>query len=187
MKAAYFIALLLLAHPASAGTFEVVLKLNDSSSAVYLPGTGEMQATGTETGSYPSPPHYYISSHDAGILRGLVSLYGSPVSVGIEKPSGKHIITLKQKTGSSTALVFSRGSWKEIDNRMRDIEKGTFMSYIKPSFGFGLGSGYTLKMVLSYPNIDIVGNMMLQKGSHRLKIENLGAQDGRLRVGISRG
>ncbi len=187
MKAVYVVVLLLLAHPASAGIFEVTLKLNDSRSAIYVPGTGEVQAAEADSKNYADPAHYYISSHENGILRGLVSLYGSPYSVGLDKSSGSHSIKMKQKTGSSTALVFSRGSWKEIDSRMRDIEKGTFMGHVEPSFAFGLGSGYMLKMVLSYPAIDIVGDMVLQKGSYKLKIENLGVQDGRLRVGIGKG
>lgn len=189
MKALHIMPVMLfsLAIPlASAGTFEVQLKINDGNSSLYIPGMGEQPAYEVSSNNYLTPPHFYISSHDGNILRGLVSLYGSPFSIGIEKSSGKHIIKLKQYSNSSTLLVFSKGSWKDIENRMRDVERGAFMSYTEPSFAFGLGAGYILKMVLSYPAIDIVGDMVLQKGLHRLKIENLGAEGDRLKVGISK-
>lgn len=172
---------------ALAGAFEVQLKINDGNSSLYIPGIGEKPAYEVSSNNYLTPPHFYISSQDGSLLKSLVSLYGSPVSIGIDKAAGSHTIKLKQRANSSALLVFSRGDWRSIENRMRDMERGVFLANIEPSFAFGLGAGYALKMILHYPAIDIAGDMVLQKGIHRLKIENLGTENGRLKVGISRG
>jgi hypothetical protein len=54
------------------------------------------------------------------------------------------------------------------------IESGEFFRRITPSFAFGLGTEYVIRLILHYPGVDIEGGLEFSKGIYRLIIENKG-------------
>lgn len=165
---------------AQTGSFLLVIKpavlwidlnLEDNDRKVYIPGTGEVKASQLSAEEYLSPEHYYLASYLNQTLYGLVFFYKEPFSLRVNKSSGEHKLTLSQQLRHSNVfLVSSKGDWKDIDKRMVLIEGLKFFQKPYPSFGFGLGIGYPVEVLLEYAGIDIQGSDILQKGYHKLGI-----------------
>ncbi|NIO23326.1 MAG: hypothetical protein GTN38_04865 [Candidatus Aenigmarchaeota archaeon] len=66
------------------------------------------------------------------------------------------------------------------------IEKGEFLSHISPTFSYGLGNKYPLKIMLSYDNIDINDTLSVGRGYGRISIENKGVVGSKVNLGIER-
>lgn len=84
--------------------------------------------------------------------------------------------------GARAFLIFSKGDQQTIANRMPLITAGKFLRYISPSFAFGLGVTHPLKLLAHYDNIDIEGFLLLERGYHRIIIENNGTVSGRPQI-----
>ncbi len=161
------------------------LVLNNTTSTVYVPGSGEESASSVDVTS-SSPPHYYVSSYLNGALTSLVFSGRVPIFVSASGGSGKHVITLEQRLLSSKAFItFTKGDWRAVDRRISDIESGDFLQSVSPSFSYGLGKDYILGLALSYSEIDLQGRLKLHKGSHRILIENNGTTGGKPSVYIT--
>ena len=48
---------------------------------------------------------------------------------------------------------------------------------VSPTFGFGLGTLYPVKLILFYSELNLTGSVMFGKGSHKLIIENNGFEN----------
>jgi len=85
--------------------------------------------------------------------------------------------------GAHALLAFTRGGWSEVGGRIADIESGKFFSYINPTFGFGLGGIYAIKLMLGYVDIKFIGNLTLQSGRQGLTFAYNGTtSDNRQRI-----
>ena len=89
--------------------------------------------------------------------------------------------------GSRAFFVFTKGDWTTIENRMALILGGTFFQHISPSFAFGLGILHPLKLLLHYDTIDLEGWLSLERGYHKIIIENNGTVSGKPQIIIRKG
>jgi len=162
------------------------LALNSTDSTVYIPGIGEMPALGMPEQSYSSPPHYFLASALQGMVSGLVSLRGVPAQISAAGNASSHYLSLDEEMdGGEVIVAFTRGGWREIDNRIGAIEDGLFLSSALPSFSYGLGGRGVVELALYYPGIDLQGRLRLQKGSKKIVIENNGTAGGKPVLAVS--
>jgi len=154
-------------------TFQLYLTINNTSNKVYIPvnGVGEVDSSSLGAGTnYTSKTNDYIASYNTATNE-LVALVANVKAnrLFVKNSTNTHTIMLEQNfTEEKVFLVFSTGNYRSIDARIRSIADGTFLSNIKPTFGFGLGLMYPVKLLLNYTNIDIAGNEILQRGRHGL-------------------
>jgi hypothetical protein len=87
--------------------------------------------------------------------------------------------------GTQVFLAFTEGDWQTIRNRIPLIEADQFLNKIAPSFAYGLGIYYPIKILLKYRDIDIEGDVKMEKGAHVLVIENNGTVAGRPQIVIT--
>jgi len=169
-------------------TLQIKLVLNSTSDSIYIPGTGETSFSGLATAEYASPEHYYLASYSGDALKAVVFSHLNPIALLTEKNADSYAIGTSQRFSSSMVfLAFSKGNWRIVNNRMSQIEKGEFLSAPKPSFGFGLGGKYSLKVFLSYQDIDINSTLVIGRGYNRLVIEKTGSTGAKARIDIERG
>ena len=170
-------------------TIQVKLVLNSTSDVVYIPssGLGERAFSELSTNKYYTPEHYYIASYSGDALKAVVSSSLNPLSLITEKGSSIFSIGTEQRFANSMVfIVFSRGSWITVNNRLDPIERGEFLTYSEPSFGFGLGTTAKLKILLQYQNIDLNKTGKIGKGYNMLVIENTGKLGGKSSLEIGR-
>ncbi|NIO20643.1 MAG: hypothetical protein GTN76_07865 [Candidatus Aenigmarchaeota archaeon] len=172
--------------------FQVKILFNNTwdSASIYIPGAGEK--TFTQLGQISpytdvNPPHYYLASYMNNILTSLVVSPDNPLSIHASTGSGNYEMRTDQRFQNSVVfLVFSRGDWRQVNQRIDMIEKGEFLSQISPTFSYGLGNKYPLKIVLSYDNVDINDTLSVGRGYSRLAIENKGATGDKVNLGVER-
>ncbi len=170
-------------------TIQIKLVLNSTSDTIYIPyaGVGEITFSQLTTNKYYTPENYYIASYSGDVLKAVVSSSSNPLSIITEKGSSIFSIGTEQRFSNSMIfIVFSKGSWATVNNRLGPIEKGEFLAYPEPTFGFGLGTKTKLKTVLHYQNIDLNKTWKIGKGYNALVIENLGGAGGKPNLGIER-
>jgi|GEM_PF-2870420 len=156
-------------------SIQLTLNLGNLANDVYVPGAGEVASASIINTSYSNPDRWYVASYLNDMLSALVFSYQTPVLLMVNRTSAAHSLTLSQGIQNSKSfLVFSSGSWRTIDDRMDLIEKREFMSKDSPSFAYGLGLERAIKILLSYGNIDIVDDLILQAGTHDIITENIG-------------
>jgi len=156
-------------------SIQLTLNIDNLANDVYVPGTGEIASASIVNTSYSSPDRWYVASYLNNVLSALVFSYQTPVLMMVNRTSAAHSLTLSQGIQNSRSfLVFSSGNWKTIDDRMGLIENREFMSKDSPSFAYGLGAERIIKILLSYGNIDIVDDLILQAGTHDIITENIG-------------
>jgi parallel beta-helix repeat protein len=171
-------------------TLQVKLVLNSTSDSVYVPYSGgiEIPFSSIATQSYPGPAHYYLASYQSGVLKALVSSDGSPLSIFTEKGSAEYGMGIEQRfSNSMVLLVFSRGDWRTIENRMTLVENGEFTGYPEPTFGFGLGNRFPLKVALQYGYVDLNKSSVIYRGLNNLIIEKISSNGNRVVLQIGRG
>lgn len=162
-----FVFILLIPTLVSGYELNVKLVINGTNNNVYVPGRGELSNFGEAV--YTNTPHFFVASY-LGSLMGIASAGGS--SIAVNKTANTHSIQLNSNMGSLVFIILSKGDWKDIDKRIGLIETGKFLSEIKPSFSFGLGTEYAIKMILSYA-FNVTGGSA-QKGIHNIIVENTG-------------
>jgi hypothetical protein len=147
--------------------FTVKLTFDHADSLVYVPVWGEGVKTLPFTSTWHDAGNWFIASYLNNVLHGIVFMGKSPVSIGLASTQAGHHITLTEGfNGSRSAVVFSKGGWERIGDRMGLLEAGTFMEQISPTFGFGLGIHHPIKLILEYPGLDFVGDLSMQLGRH---------------------
>ena len=125
------------------------------------------------------PNYYYMASYSGNAVTGLVSP-GPTKAIGYGNDTNTHQLYIQYDLVSNPRrfiIPFSKGDWHEINNRMVDIESGDFFLNIKPTFGFGLGTLYPIKIVLQPGMFDIIGNFLIQKGKQKVAISYNGSVD----------
>jgi len=154
---------------------QIKLKLN-TSNTVYIPGTGEVLSTAVTNTTYSSPPSYYLSSDSSNSLKALVFSYQTPVHLKLSKgASSYHTLETSQYiTNAKSFLVFTKGDWRTVDSKMGIVKDGSFMQNIEPSFGYGLGLYYRIKLITNYDSINITGNFTASRGTYNFIFENTG-------------
>jgi hypothetical protein len=76
---------------------------------------------------------------------------------------------------SMVFAVFSRGDYSRIENVIDMIEAGVFLGKPDPSFGFGLGKIYRIKIYTEYDSIDFIGpKATFNKGERTVIVSNNG-------------
>jgi hypothetical protein len=164
----------------------VMINITNAYNDVYVPGVGAAIASSfpEEGNAYFSPVHYYLASYFNNILMGIVAKDGDQLNVSSTGYS--HVIQLTQPLARSRAfLVFSSGDWQKIDNRIELVETGEFLMQVSPTFSFGLGGLYPVKLLLAYSDIDLLGDLSLRKGYHKLVVKNEGLSAGRPKIMIT--
>lgn len=170
-------------------TIGIKLVLNSTSDTIYIPSSGVGEKTFSEltTTEYSTPEHYYIASSSDDALKAVVLSQLNPVSVFTERGSDTYAFGTNQHFSNSMVfVVFSKGGWEDINNRMDSIEKDEFLSYSEPSFGFGIGKENPIKLVLVYENIDLNKTMKIGRGYNRIVVENIGKIGGRVNLEIKK-
>jgi hypothetical protein len=170
-------------------TIQVKLVLNSTADNIYIPslGAGEKSFSQLSTATYASPDHYYIASYNNDILKSVVASGENPLSIFTDKsPSAYGIGTEQRYAGSMVFIVFSKGNWRAVNSKMGIIENGEFLASPEPSFAYGLGNEYPLKIVLKYDNIDINRTSIIWRGYNRLKVEKTGSSGGKAIVDVGR-
>lgn len=156
-------------------TLQVRLVLNSTSDRIYVPDSGEMEFYSLPNDEYTGLSHYYIASYYNNSLKAVVFSGTNSVSMTIGKGAANYTIGADQRFPNSMALlVFSRGSWNTIDSRMNAIENGGFFEYPEPSFGFGNGNAYPIKIALEYNKIGMNSTMKMSRGYNSIIVENAG-------------
>jgi len=161
-----------------------------NSAYIYVPGIGEKSFEAFQTLSPhtdANPPHYYIASYLDNILTSLVFSSGIPLSLSASTEGGRYKLQIDQRFPNFMSfLVFSKGNWRQVNQRIGMIEKGEFLSKISPSFSYGLGDKYKFRIELSYDNIDFNKTLSIGRGYGRILIENKGARENKINIGIDR-
>ena len=128
------------------------LTLPGIENSVYIPGTGPVPAYsshGPET-----PGNYFIASYLGDVVYALVSGSGAVPAVSLAATSSNHTLEIAIPAGSPGAfLVFTEGDWQTIQNRMPLVESLEFLGKISPSFSYGLGYTYPIKIVIESPSL----------------------------------
>ncbi len=160
-------------------TFQVKLVLNNTGATIYVPGAGETTFSGLTPATYTSPPHFYLCSSEDGIMVSNVFSYDNPVSIYTEKTGSTYTLAASMNlTNSRAFLVFTGGDWRRVDNRIGDIERGEFLLDPLPSFSYGSGISHVLKVRLGMTGINLTNNAVLDRGFHRMVVENEGKSGG---------
>jgi len=169
---------------------KLILNTTWNSADIYVPGIGEKSFEAFQTLSPhtdANPPHYYIASYLDDILISLVFSSGNPLSISASTEGGKYELQIDQRFPNFAAfLVFSRGNWRQVNQRIGMIEKEEFLSEISPSFSYGLGDKYKFRIELSYDNIDFNNTMSVGRGYSRILIENQGAAGDEVTINLTR-
>jgi hypothetical protein len=162
----------------SASRLNLKLFLNGTA-AVYLPGSGSYNSSLVSV-TDSAPSHFYATSTSGGAFSGLVFSGYVPRFIAAGNGSENHYIELSQDVeGSRAFLAFSPGDWNTVEGRIGAIEAGDFMRQTLPSFSYGLGGRSELGIALFYSSLDLEGRMKLEKGTHRITVENNGTYGGR--------
>jgi parallel beta-helix repeat protein len=168
-------------------TMQIKLVLNNTSDNIYIPGTGEISFASLSTSEYSTPNKYYAASYSNNVLKGVVFSYMSPLSVITEKGSSIYGIGTSQRMSNSEAfIVLSKGNWRNINNRIESIESNDFLLEPEPSFSYGTGGEYPLKLLLDYSNIDINKTLKIERGFSKLTVEKLGMSGNKVNIEINR-
>lgn len=167
---------LLLAYTIS--SVQMMLNINNTDATVYIQGTGEIASSALGTGTTVVPSYFYIASYSADVLTGLITSRAS--SISYSNTSTEHTMQLNYEPFPTRQifLAFTKGEWKDIDKRMDIIVSGDFLSEITPTFGFGLGVLYPIKMITEFADIDIQSDLFIRKGTHKLEITSNRVDDG---------
>lgn len=167
-------------------SIQLILRLDNLANEVYVPGTGTIASASITNSSYGNPTHWYLASYLNNSLNALVFSYQEPAMLEVNRSSSSHKLVMSQNLeNSKSLLVFTSGDWQAIDNRMGLIEEMEFMNEISPSFSYGLGISYLVKVLLSYPDIKFNDNMTFGKGFHDIIFYNMGIQDRNVLLGVS--
>lgn len=196
MKSVFLIsavmAFFILSAPALAYDMKFSLQIDGITNSVYVPGSGEKTLASSDNSTFTAPEHRYIASYGSGILKSLISVDSNLIGLNMTKSSTTaHWIGLYTKdwntTGASALLVFTKGDWRNIDEKIADVESGRFTSYYKPTFGFGIGNIYAIKILLSYSDIVFSGNPVFSAGRRGIGVYNNGTDSaGRQVMAISK-
>jgi hypothetical protein len=167
------LAALSLPAAAQAQTFTVRLNINSTANNVFIPGFGEQRADQLTELTLSAPAHVYLASYLNNIVAGLAAADGNHIRVS--RSAASHTLEINQDLEKSRIfLVFSEGNYQAIERNIGLIEQGSFLSQITPSFAYGLGMFYPLRLVLEYADIDLDGDFSLRKGSYKLAISYQG-------------
>jgi len=157
---------------AAVGNLTISLTINNTSNMVYVPGAGAKPASQWGT-VWNSPPSYYLASYGSGVLYGLVFAYQNPEFLRYDKTPSSHTMTVALGKDNPLAfLVFTKGDWRAIEEKMGLIKSQQFLEKPSPSFGYGLGLYSTVKSLLGYGNIDVQSDLILNPGTHKLILES---------------
>ncbi len=167
-------------------TVQIKLTLNNTNNRVYIPGTGEIASASITNTTYTNPEHKYLASYFNNTLRGLVFSQQNFAELSVNRSGTTHMLVISQyMENSQTFLPFTRGSWEEIDSKINMIENLEFLANIVPSFSYGLGTKYVIRMLLQYSNINLQGNITLRRGTHKLVMESTGTIGGKQTINIT--
>ena len=159
-------------------SIQINLTLNSTDSLIYIPGVGEQQS-GTLISPSQIAPKFFIASYLNENLKGLVFSQEKLISIDASSSSTHHFISMEQNLSQSQAfLVFTKGDYKTIENRMPLIEAGTFLSHDPPSFIIGKPGPSKVTAHLAYPVLDIESNVIIRDTGATVIVENLGTVGG---------
>ncbi|MEE9406094.1 MAG: Ig domain-containing protein, partial [Candidatus Aenigmarchaeota archaeon] len=175
------------AAPAAVSNMTVTLTLNNTSNMVYVPGVGARPASQFST-IWSNPPRYYLASYSDNILYGLVFAYQNPGFLMFSRDSSSHSMSINMdKKNALTFLTFTKGDWRNIEEKMGLIESYEFLNRVSPSFGYGLGLFQNLKALLDYNSTLVMDkDAILNPGSHSMIVEYVRDEGGRPVIAIRR-
>jgi len=151
---------------------QIILELNNTEAGVYIPATGFGENSSSTLGgmvNYTSP-YFYLASWSGDAVTGLVSSSGIRLFTSNTTSSHRLGLEVYETPRKKILLPLTRGTWREIDNRMGLIHAGAFLDSIKPTFGFGLGWLHPIKIILEPASFDLISSLILQKGRQGLTV-----------------
>lgn len=130
-------------------------------------------------GTYRNPDGWdsaSITAENASMVAGIVSGENTrTTAIGYGESGNDHVFNVTQKRGTVSYFVpFTEGDFLTIRNRVPLIEQGAFLDEITPSFAYELVESATIQLTLELVGADLVTDMVLARGVHRLIIQNLG-------------
>ncbi|MCD6590689.1 MAG: right-handed parallel beta-helix repeat-containing protein [Candidatus Aenigmarchaeota archaeon] len=167
-------------------TMQIKFILNSTNDNIYIPGTGELTFQGLTSNEYITN-HYYISSYSNDLLKSIVFSSGTPLSLITERMTNKFAIGINEwYYNSMIFVVFSKGDWRNIDNKIHKIETMKFLDYPKPTFSFGLGNEFPVKIII-LGRFNLTRGFRMGRGYARIVIEKTGNDvNGRPLLSVSR-
>jgi hypothetical protein len=120
-------------------------------------------------------PGYAAVQNDT-IVSGIVGNDKQPQTTGINNNSGRAELnhTLIGNTNNQWFIPLTTGDYFDIEGRLDRIQDNTFLNYFNPNFAFTLAEEAQIKVSLMLDSIDIVNDVRLGPGFHRVIIENMG-------------
>ncbi len=145
-----------------------------------------------DTGTYRDDEGWrsgFISAENDSLVAGIVSgEYTRTTGFRYAEDGDDHVFGVIQDRNVDVSyfLPFTEGTSRSLAQRQDLIERGAFLDQPTPSFGLELAEQMLLHLTLEFTSIDIVSDLRLSSGIHRLVIENMGANaDGEPRVSIN--
>jgi len=151
----------------------VSISLNNTNNMVYVASSGVGPTNSSELGSgteYSSLTYGYAASYSA--QSALVGIVGyDAIFVNVSNTTGAHTMEMNQNITERFLLAVTFGDWETVENRMPSIERRDFLQEISPSFSYGIGMLYSIKMIVNCSGIDIQNNLILNPGRHRMLLD----------------
>ncbi|HLD78062.1 MAG TPA: hypothetical protein VJB16_03455, partial [archaeon] len=172
--------------------FGLNLTVNGTANNVFVPGAypNAVNASTLFSKLVSNQTFNYLSSWLGEPQAALVSSVATATSLFLANTTGNHTLGMNQSannlTGTQSFLAFTRGDQRSIQEQMERVKAKSFLSAIKPSFGYGLGNKLPITLLLNYTQVNLVSNLTLTRGVTTLEVLNLGAEAGRKNVSITR-
>ncbi len=113
----------------------------------------------------------YVSFEDENSIFGMVS--ETETNAIFNKTSFGGILSIEKKFAHSRTLVpITKGDYRIIDRRLPFLETGEFFQKITPTFGFGFGSEYPIKVLLEN-RLNLTsdrGKIIFKRGFHQIEL-----------------
>ncbi len=157
---------------AASHNLTIYLILNNTADMVYVSPAGAPVSAGSlgSGTTYSHPTHSYIASYSSSnLLSALIALDSTYIKASTQGTN--HMLEMNQNITDYYIITFTNGDWRKIDDMISIIETGDFMQEISPSFAYGLGLKYPIKMVLNCSGIDVQSNLILNPGTHEILLD----------------
>jgi hypothetical protein len=129
-----------------------------------------------------------ISAANASMVAGIVSGENTETTgIGYQEQGSDHVFNVTQTRHTASYFIpFTVGDRFTLQNRVPLIAEDEFRAQFNPNFGYELVETMLVQLTLQFSDVDLVTDMVLSNGIHRLEITNRGTNDdGETQVGVN--
>jgi len=118
----------------------------------------------------------FISAANDSLVAGIVSGENTETTgIGYGETGVDHAFNMTQTRQNSQFFVpFTVGDRFTLQNRIALITAGDFLGQFNPNFGYRLAEAMIVQLTLQLTEVDLVTDMVLSSGIHRLQVTNVG-------------